>query len=94
MREILRRIERVGTLVTMGIDEGRGKDIHIEERWMKPTPDHPEGSWLRKVAGEVEVATGYYATLYPDKPSLYWHGKAPFVMLDMADWPWERKNGE
>ena len=79
----------------IGIDHGEGKDICVEERYMKPTPEYPDGSWLHKIDGQVQVATGYYATLYPDKPSLYWHGKPPFVMIDTADWEWEKmRKGE
>jgi hypothetical protein len=63
--------------------------VLVEDRYMKPTPDYPDGSWLHKVGDEVIVATGYYATLYTDKPSLYWHGGPPFVMIDTADWPWK-----
>ena len=75
----------------MGIDTGQGKDIQVEERYMKPTPEYPDGGWLYKVDGQVQVATGYYATIYPDKPSPYFHGGAPFVMIDTTDWEWERK---
>ena len=80
---------------TIGIDHGSGKDICVEDRYMKPTAEYPDGSWLHKIDGKVQEATGYYATLYPDKPSLYWHGKPPFVMIDTADWEWEKmRKGE
>lgn len=54
--------------------------IEVRETFMKPTPDWPEGGYLREVAGKVEIATGYYATIYPDKPSL-WGGRPPAVIL-------------
>lgn len=77
---------------------GAAMDDRIEARetYMGPTAEYPDGSYLRTVAGKVEVATGYYATVYPDKPSLYWHGKAPFVVMNTADWPWkkEKQNGK
>jgi len=71
-----------------GIDEGT-RDIGVEERYIRPNAEYPDGSYLRKVDGVVEVATGFYALEFPDKPSPYWHGKAPFVMLDTSEWPWE-----
>lgn len=71
-----------------GIDEGT-RDIGVEERYIRPSAEYPDGSYLRKVDGVVEVATGFYALEFPDKPSPYWHGKAPFVMLDTSEWPWE-----
>lgn len=77
---------------TMGIDVGTGKDICVEDRYMKPTWENPEGSWLHLVDGKVQIATGYYSTLYPDKPSPYWHGGAPFILFETVDAPWERKN--
>ena len=63
--------------------------IEIRETFMKPTVDWPEGGYLREVGGQVEMATGYYATIYPDKPSPYLGGKPPIVMMwDRGDWPW------
>ena len=79
------------TMYNIGIDVARGKDISVEDRYMKPTPEYPDGSWLHTIDGNVEVATGYYATIYPDKPSLYWHGGPPFVMIDTSEWEWEKK---
>jgi len=74
---------------TIGIDVGRGKDILVEDRYIKPTAEYPNGSWMHTVDGKVEVATGYYATIYPDKPSLYFHGGPPFVILEPFEVPWE-----
>ena len=76
---------------TVGIDVGQG-DIAVEDRYMRSTPEYPDGSWLHTVDGKVQVATGYYATLHPDKPSPYWHGKAPFVVFDKIDVPWEKRD--
>ena len=71
----------------IGIDEGEG-DIAIEERYVKPTVEFPHGSYLRIVAGKVEIATGWYEKEYPGHPSFYFHGGAPFVVLDHIDVPW------
>ncbi len=73
---------------TIGTDVGQG-DIGVEERYMKPSAEYPDGSWLHKYGGTVMIATGYYATIYPDKPSPYWHGKPPFLIVDTQDWAWE-----
>lgn len=70
----------------IAIDQGKSKDIQVEDRYMKPTPKYPDGSWLHTVDGKVMVVTGYYATIYPDKPSPYWHKGPPFVMIDTANW--------
>ncbi|MFZ3343311.1 MAG: hypothetical protein WA213_20710 [Terriglobales bacterium] len=65
--------------------------VEIRETYMKPTADWPEGGYMCEVGGKVEIATGYYATIYPDKPSLYWHGKAPAVIRwELGDLPWNR----
>lgn len=74
---------------TVGIDVGQG-DVSIEDRVMNPSAEYPDGSWLHTVNGKVEVATGHYATIYPDKPSPYWHGKPPFVIIETGDWAWEK----
>lgn len=58
--------------------------VEIRETFMRPTPDWPEGGYLREVGGSVQIATGYYATIYPDKPSPYPGGKPPAAMM------WER----
>jgi hypothetical protein len=73
----------------VGVDEGNKRDVSVVETFMRATPEYPDGSYLLEVAGVVQMATGYYATLYPDKPSLYWHGKAPVVLMDMSAWPWD-----
>jgi hypothetical protein len=64
--------------------------VPIVETFMRPTPEYPDGSYLLEVAGVVHMATGYYATLYPDKPSPYWHGKPPVFFLNTSEWPWDR----
>ena len=76
----------------IGIDTGAGKDICVEDRYMSPSAEYPDGSWLHLVDGEVVIATGYYAYEYPDKPSPYWHGGAPFILFESVDAPWERKD--
>lgn len=73
---------------TAGIDVGQGY-VSVEDRVMKPSAEYPDGSWLHTVDGKVEVATGFYALEYPDKPSPYWHGKPPFLIVDTQDWAWE-----
>jgi hypothetical protein len=64
--------------------------VRVEDRYMRPTAEYPQGSWLHTVGGEVLAATGYFAKMYPDKPSLYWHNGPPFIVIDTADWEWER----
>ena len=60
------------------------------EKYMRATPDYPDGSYLLEVGGVVQMATGYYATLHPDKPSLYWHRLPPVCIIDTSEWPWDR----
>jgi hypothetical protein len=68
---------------------GKEPSVEIRETFMRPTPDWPEGGYLLQVAETVEIATGYYATIYPDKPSPYYHGKAPaVVMWELGNLPW------
>lgn len=74
----------------MGLDIGSGRDIGIEECYMRPTAEYPQGSWLYKVGDIVQVATGYFALEYPDKPSPYWHGSAPYFVVDIGEWPWQK----
>ena len=63
--------------------------IEIKETFMRPTPEWPEGGYMREVGGKVEMATGYFSTIHPDKPSPYLGGKPPVVVLwDRCDWPW------
>jgi hypothetical protein len=64
------------------------REILVEDRYIKPSIEYPDGSWLHLVNGEVKVATGYFAKEYPSKPSPYWHGGAPFVVIDTSDWKW------
>lgn len=66
----------------IGADMGNGSDMSVEERYMRPTPEFPTGSYLRMVGGRVEIATGFYEKEYPGHPSPYWHGGPPFVMID------------
>lgn len=72
----------------IGIDHGEGKDICVEERYMKPTAEYPRGSYLRLIDGKPDMATGWYEKEYPGHPSLYFHKGPPFVMIDIADWEW------
>lgn len=74
--------------MTIGTDTGNGKDIQVEDRYIKPTPEFPDGSYLHTVDGKVKVATGYYATIYPDNPSPYWRGGPPYFVVDIHDCPW------
>jgi hypothetical protein len=67
---------------------GGMKDVPAVETYMAPTPEFPKGSYMFEVDGVVQVATGYYETLHPGKPSLHWHGGPPFVLYDTTDWPW------
>lgn len=75
----------------LGVDTGKGKDVVVEDHFLKPSAEYPDGSWMHKVDGEVQVATGHYATLYPNKESPYWHDGPPFVVVDTNGWklPWE-----
>jgi hypothetical protein len=86
------RVDKV--LYEIGVDVGIGKDVCVEDRYIKPSAEYPDGSWLHIVNGEVTIATGYYSYEYPDKPSPYWHGGPPFVFIDTSEWPWERKRSE
>jgi len=78
---------------TIGIDVGEGRDICVEDRYMSPTAEYPQGSWLHIVDGEVSIATGYYAYEYPDKPSPYFHGGPPFLVLEPFEVPWKTDGG-
>jgi hypothetical protein len=77
----------------MGIDIGEGNDIAVEDRYIRPTPEYPDGSWLHTFDGEVKIATGYYAKEHPNKPSPYFHGGPPFVVLQPFDVPWQTDGG-
>jgi hypothetical protein len=57
--------------------------VEIRESYIRPTAKFPQGSYLRTIDGEPDIATGFYEALYPGHPSLYWHGGAPFVVIDM-----------
>ena len=76
---------------TVGIDVGDGEDLSVEDRYIRPSAEYPDGSWLHKYGGIVMIATGYYATIYPNKPSPYFHGGAPFFVIDTSEWPWEKR---
>jgi hypothetical protein len=67
----------------VGIDSGRGRDVVVEEHFLKPSAEYPDGSYMRKVGGEVEIATGFYSLKYPDKPSLYFHKGTPYFFFDL-----------
>ena len=71
----------------IGIDEGEG-DVGVEERYMKPTAEYPQGSYLKIVGGQVQMATGWYEKEYPCHPSLYWHKGPPFVLYEHIDVSW------
>lgn len=64
--------------------------IKITELYAGATAEYPQGSYLRKVGDAVEVATGKYALKFPGHESPYFHGGPPFIVMDIADWPWER----
>ena len=66
-------------------------DILIEDRYMRPSAEYPQGSWMHIIDGDVKIATGYFAKDYPDKPSPYFHGQVPFVYIDISEWSWEGK---
>lgn len=66
--------------------------IKICESYERPSFKYPYGSYMRSVGENVEIATGRFALEHPNKPSPYWHGGAPFVMIDMPNkYPWERR---
>ncbi len=63
--------------------------ISIEESFLRPSAEYPDGSYLCKVGGKVQMATGFFEKEHPGYPSPYWHGKAPVVMWDgPASYPW------
>ena len=78
-------------MMEIGIDHG-GKNICVEQRYMRPTAEYPQGSYLHKIGDNVIMATGWYEKEYPGHPSLYFHGGPPFVMINTADWECERNN--
>lgn len=78
-------------LYEIGCDYAEGKDVCVEDRYMKPSAEYPDGSWLHIVDGKVMVATGYYATIHPDKPSPHFSNGPPFLMFESSAWPWEKK---
>jgi len=64
------------------------KYVVVEERFKRPDAEYPDGSYLKKIGGEVVCATGQYASNHPDRSNLAWYGDKPtFVMLDTSDWP-------
>jgi hypothetical protein len=63
-----------------------GTDFTIEERFKKPTPKYPMGSYLLLWNGKPQIATGSYERDYPGHPSLYWHGGAPFCVMETGEW--------
>lgn len=73
----------------VGMDVSNGESVAVEEHYMHPSAEYPDGSYMHKIGGEVTIATGHFATLHPDKKSLYWHGdQPPFVFIDTTNWPW------
>jgi hypothetical protein len=65
------------------------RDIEIVERYMRPTAEYPQGSYLRLVDGKCEMATGFFEKEYPGHPSLYWHKGPPFIVMETAEWEWK-----
>jgi hypothetical protein len=65
--------------------------IQVVWKYMSPTAEYPQGSYLHKVGDQVTMATGYYAIEYPGFPSFYWHGGPPIFVVDTRDWAWEDK---
>jgi hypothetical protein len=55
--------------------------VEVVETFERPSPEYPDGSYLRTVGGNVQMATGRYAKHFKDKPSLYLDGKPPFTVL-------------
>lgn len=55
--------------------------VVVEEHFMEPSAEYPDGSYMRRIGGEVDIATGHYAVKHPGKPSLDWHGKPPYCFL-------------
>jgi hypothetical protein len=41
--------------------------LEVKEIFMKPTYEWPEGGYLRETNGQVEIATGYFAAIHPDR---------------------------
>ena len=75
----------------IGIDEGEG-DVAVEERYIRPTAGYPQGSYLRIVGGNIEIATGRYEKQFPGHPSPYFHGGPTFVLYEHFEVPWEQKS--
>jgi hypothetical protein len=65
--------------------------IQVVWKYMRPTAEYPQGSYLHKVGDQVTMATGYYAIEYPGFPSFDWHGGPPIFVVDTRDWAWEDK---
>ncbi len=65
--------------------------IEVVDQYIRPSAEYTSGSWLHRVGDHVEVATGYFAIEHPGKPSPYWHGGPPFIVLDLErEWPWSK----
>jgi hypothetical protein len=73
-----------------GIDYASG--VEVVDQIMRPTAEHPHGSWLHKVGDEVQIATGHFAAEHPGKPSPYFHDGPPFLLMDLdREWPWQNR---
>ena len=75
----------------IGWDTADSHSVEVRESYMRPTPEHPMGSYKLEVGGKIITACGAFAQEgIPD--SLYWHGGPPFVMYtELADWPWKEE---
>ena len=47
----------------VGVDKGEGRDVPVEEYYIGPSAEWPDGSYMKKIGGKVAMATGYYALL-------------------------------
>ena len=70
----------------------RGVTFNVQESYIKSSPEYPMGSYLRKVAGEVQIATGWFEKEFPGLPSPYFHGGPPFMVIDTGDWAWDKED--
>lgn len=55
--------------------------VEVRESFMRPDAEYPHGSYLRIVAGNVEMATGRFEKEHPGHPSPYIGGLPPLVMF-------------
>jgi hypothetical protein len=86
---VIRKMTINGQEYDVGVDIAAGDSVTVEEHYMRPSAEYPDGSWMHKVGDRVEVATGYFAIEHPGKPSPYFHDGPPFIFVDTSDWAWE-----